>query len=288
MSRITWDGAGQRFIENGVDHGVLYPISAQGTYPIGVPWNGLTAVTESPSGAEPTKIYADNIQYATMISAEEFGATVEAYTYPIEFLQCDGTAVPVAGVQVGQQGRKAFGLSYRTRLANDLNTDLGYKLHLVYGALAAPTEKAFATINESPEAMTFSWEISTTPAAVPGLKPSAILTIVSTEVSTVGLAALEDALYGTAGGDPRLPTPEEVLAFFTGTVTQVNPTAPAYVLATKTITIPTVVGVAYQIDGVTKAPGAVVITKDTVVTAVPLKGYKFPAVSDDDWYYSIT
>jgi|SRR5690606_4771743 len=212
MVALKWDQVGERYYETGVDHGVLYLRDSDGTYSTGVAWNGLTAVTESPSGAESNPQYADNIKYLNLISAEEFGGTIEAFTYPDEFAQCDGTATPVAGVAVGQQPRKTFGLSYRTRIGNDVDgTDHGYKLHLIYGALAAPSEKAYATINDSPEAITFSWEITTTPVEVPGLKPTATITIDSTKVDPDGLSALEAVLYGTEEDEARLPLPEEVL-----------------------------------------------------------------------------
>jgi hypothetical protein len=213
MSRIVWDETTKRFYETGVKNGVLYPRDSLGAYPLGVPWNGLTAVTESPSGAEATPIYADDTKYLNLISAEEFGATVEAYTYPDEFAECDGSAELEPGVIVGQQTRKAFGLAYRTVLGNDVDgNDYGYKLHLIYGAIAAPSEKAYATINDSPEAITFSWEVSTTPVAVTGLKPTASLVIDSTKVVPATLATLEDIIYGTGASDPRLPLPDEVAA----------------------------------------------------------------------------
>lgn len=285
MTKLTWDQVGERVYETGVDHGVLFIPNGAGAYNAGYSWNGLTAVTESPSGAEASPQYADNIKYLNLISAEEFGATVEAFTYPDEFAQCDGTATPAPGVAVGQQSRKSFGLSYRTRVGNDVDgTDHGYKLHLIYGALAAPSERGYATINDSPEAITFSWEVSTTPVDVPGFKPSAQLTVDSTTVSAAGLLVLEEALYGTAGVDARLPLPAEVLAMFSGVVTEVAPIAPTMTL--DDITIPTVVGIVYKIDGVVVS-GVVSITEDTVVTAEPLPGYKFPAVSDDDWYFAI-
>ena len=282
--KLSWDNTGERFYETGVDHGVLYIPDNYGVYTDGVAWNGLTTVTESPSGAESTKTYADNIPYLNLVSVEEFGATVEAYTYPEEFDQFDGKASPQPGVSVGQQGRRAFGLSYRTRVGNDVvGTDLGYKIHLVYNATAAPSEKAYATINDSPEAITFSWELTTIPInAGDDYKPTSLLTIDSTKVDADALADLEDALYGTTGTDPRLPTPEEVLAMFAGTVSVVTPTAPTYDSGTDTITIPTVTGIEYLIDGVVVS-GGVVITEDTLVTARPLAGYRFPAVVDDDW-----
>lgn len=211
MAKITWDDTGKRIYETGVKMGVLYPQADGGTYPQGVAWNGLTAVTESPSGAEPTPLYADDIKYLTLMSAEEFGATIEAYTYPDEFAECDGSAELVTGVTIGQQPRKAFGMSYRTVIGNDIkNNNYGYKIHLIYGALAAPSEKAYATINDSPEAITFSWEVSTTPVAVEGFNPTASLIIDSTKVDSEKLAALEAALYGSESEEARLPLPNEV------------------------------------------------------------------------------
>lgn len=217
MSILTWDAIGERLYETGVNQGVLYPQSNLGTYPLGVAWNGLTAVTESPSGAEASPIYADNIKYLSLMSAEEFGASVEAYTYPDEFAVCDGSAELSTGVTIGQQTRKSFGLAYKTLLGNDIEkNDYGYKLHLIYGATAAPSEKAYATVNESPEAITFSWEISTIPVSVTGFKPTASITIDSTKVDAANLAALEAILFGTAGTDARLPLPDEVASLFTG------------------------------------------------------------------------
>lgn len=211
MAKLTWDATGERVYETGVRNGVLYPMD-KGAYPKGVVWNGLTAVTESPSGAESTPLYADDIKYLNLISAEEFGATVEAYTYPKEFGECDGSATLAEGVVIGQQPRKTFGMSYRTVIGNDVeNENYGYKLHLIYGAVAAPSEKAYATINDSPEAITFSWELTTTPVAVTGHKPTASLTIDSTKIDPDKLAALEDILYGTESEEARLPLPDEIL-----------------------------------------------------------------------------
>lgn len=213
---LSWDAVGEKIYETGVDHGVLYPQISDGTYPVGVAWNGLTTVTESPSGAEANPQYADNIKYLNLLSAEIFGATIEAFTYPEEFGVCDGTASPEVGVLVGQQARKPFGLCYRTKIGNDTDgVDHGYKLHLIYGCLASPSEKAYATINESPEAITFSWEITTTPTPVTGLKPTSSLTIDSTLVDPTALAALEAVLYGATGTPDvpaELPTPDEVIA----------------------------------------------------------------------------
>ena len=297
MTKLLWDQTGERRYETGVDHGVLYPQGDEGDYPLGVAWNGLTTVTESPSGADASPQYADNIKYLNLIAAEEFGGTIEAFTYPVEFEQCDGTATPTPGVSVGQQRRRTFGLSYRTLVGNDIEgTDFGYKLHLVYGSLAAPSEKARATVNDSPEALAFSWQFTTTAVEVgiiegEVLKPSATLTIDSTKVDSDALTALETILYGSSGVDPRLPLPAEVFALFTSTVTAVTPTAPTFVAATGVITIPSVTGVIYQIDGVTKAAGAqpAIATLSTkIVRAIPAAGYVFTEGSDDDWSYTRT
>lgn len=220
MSRLTWDDTGKRLYETGVKNGVLYPVGDNGAYGTGVAWNGLTAVTESPSGAEPTALYADDIKYLELMSEEEFGATIEAYTYPDEFAECDGSVEVEEGVKIGQQPRKAFGLCYRTTLGNDVKgNEYGYKLHLIYGCKAAPSEKAYATINDSPEAVTFSWEVTTTPVAVTGHKNTAHLEIDSTKVDSTKLAALEAMLYGgdTEGSTPSLPLPDVVIATLKGT-----------------------------------------------------------------------
>lgn len=215
MAVLTWDDVGDRFYETGVDHGVLYIPDVAGVYDDGVSWNGLVSVQETPSGAEATPTYADNIKYLNLISLEEFGATIEAYTYPPEFAPFDGLVVPQPGVAVGQQARNQFGLSYRTRIGNDLEGDsLGYKLHLVYGCNATPSEKAYNTVNDSPEAITFSWEITTTPAPVTGLRPTSLITIDSTVVAPADLLALETLLYGAVATEPSLPTPDEVIALF--------------------------------------------------------------------------
>lgn len=213
MAKIVWDKTGERIYETGVEQGVLYNIDEGGAYSKGVPWNGLTAVTESPSGAEATPLYADNIKYLELMSAEEFGATIEAYTYPDEFGECDGTATIEKGVVIGQQSRKIFGLSYKTVVGNDVkNNDYGYKLHLIYGAKAAPSEKAYSTINDSPEAITFSWEVTTTPVPVSGHKPTSTLVIDSTKVGEGVMKKIEDVLYGTEEAEARLPLPDEVLS----------------------------------------------------------------------------
>ena len=211
MAKLVWDATGERKYETGVRNGVLYVMDEGGTYPKGVAWNGLTAVTESPSGAEATALYADDVKYLNLISAEEFGATVEAYTYPDEFAQCNGEASLVDGVTIGQQPRKTFGMAYRTVLGNDIeNESHGYKLHLIYGAVASPSEKAYATINDSPEAITFSWELKTTPVVVEGFKPTASLTIDSTKANAAKLAALEAILFGSEEAEARLPLPNEI------------------------------------------------------------------------------
>lgn len=212
MAILKWDQTGDRLYETGVSKGVLYVMDASGAYPQGVAWNGLTAVTESPSGAEPTPLYADDIKYLNLISNEEFGGTIEAYTYPDEFKACNGEATLATGIVVGQQSRKTFGFCYRTVLGNDVETNnYGYKLHLIYGAIAAPSERAYATINDSPEAITLSWEFSTTPVEVPGMKPTSIITIDSTKCDAEKLAALEEALYGTSDKEAYLPLPSEII-----------------------------------------------------------------------------
>ena len=226
--KLVWDKTGEHYYGTGVKNGVLYPMSASGTYPKGVAWNGLTAITESPSGAEATALYADDIKYLNLMSNEEFGATVEAYTYPDEFAECDGSASLTEGVYIGQQARKTFGLCYRTTLGNDSKgNDYGYKLHIIYGAMASPSEKAYSTINDSPDAITFSWELSTTPVAVANFKPTASLTIDSTKVDPQKLATLEEILYGkdgtgedhsTGAVDPRLPLPDEIANIMKGSV----------------------------------------------------------------------
>ena len=216
MAKIVWDTTGEKVFETGVEKGVLYPIGVSNTYNKGVAWNGLISVTESPSGAEPNPQYADNIKYLNIMSAEEFAATIEAYTYPDEFEACDGTASIGTGVTVGQQNRGVFGLSYKTLKGNDTDgIDHGYKLHLIYGGTASPSEKNYQTINDSPEAITFSWEVTTTPVPVPGLKPTAALTIDSTKVTAEKLTAIETILYGTALIEPRLPLPAEIQTLLT-------------------------------------------------------------------------
>lgn len=294
MTKLIWDQVGERRYETGVDHGVLY-IPTGGVYDTGVAWNGLSTVTEKPSGADATPVFADNIKYLNLIAAEDFGGTIEALTYPDEFAQCDGSVEISAGVMINQQARKVFGLSYRSLIGNDAaGQEAGYKLHLVYGCLAAPSEKAYSTVNDSPEALTFSWDFSTTPVPVSGQKPTALLTIDSTQVNSVNLAALEDALYGTAGTSPRLPLPDEIISMFAGSQTAVTPTAPTFVSATGVITIPSVTGVTYRrADTNAVVTGTVTISggagASLVIKAAPSSGsYKFTANADDDWSFTRT
>jgi len=235
MPKIKWDQTGERLYETGVSKGVLYPY-ANNAYGNGVAWNGLTNVSESPEGAEATPLYADNIKYLNLMSTEEFKATVEAYTYPDEFAACNGEQELAAGISIGQQKRNTFGMAYQTKIGNDVDSDLGYKIHLIYGALAAPSEKAYATVNDSPEAITFSWELSTTPVEVTGFKPTASLVIDSTKVDADKLAKLEDELYGCDAQEadpehgipakeaktPRLLLPDEVLKIINGNSEQIG------------------------------------------------------------------
>ena len=212
MAKLTWDKVGERYYENGVKKGVLFPQAEDGTYPKGVAWSGLTGVTETGSGAEATPLYADDIKYLNLMSKEEFGATITAYTAPPEFGVCDGTAEIATGVAIGQQPRNAFGMSYQTILGNDVkNSKYGYKLHFIYGALASPSERAYATESETPEAMELSWEVSTTPVDVEGFEPTATVVIDSTKVKPEKLAALEAIIYGSDTEEPRLPLPSELI-----------------------------------------------------------------------------
>lgn len=213
MAKLVWDKSGEHFYETGVSHGVLYPMSeTPGTYDNGVAWNGLSAVTESPSGAEVSAIYADNIKYLNLMSAEEFEGTIEAYTYPDEFKVCDGSADLADGIVIGQQSRRTFAFCYQTKVGNDLNPELGYKIHIIYGALAQPSERAYETVNDSPEAITFSWEISTTPVDVAGFKPTAHIEIDSTKVKADAMKKIEAKLYGDETTEATLLLPDEILA----------------------------------------------------------------------------
>jgi hypothetical protein len=292
MTELVWDQVGERTYEAGVDHGVLYRPDESGVYDSAYAWNGLVTVTESPSGAEANKQYADNIVYLNLLSAEEFGATLEAFTYPDAFAECDGTAMPHPGLAFGQQGRKVFGLAYRTQVGNDIDgVDHGYKLHLIYGAQASPSEKAYGTINDSPEAITFSWELTTTPVPAPDpLKPTAQLVVDSTKVDPTALEALEDILFGTSGDDARLPMPAEVLAIFGDDMTDVDlgtaANQPSYNAGTHVVTLPSVTGVQWKINGVNKAAGAqpaLTVGQTAEVEAVAQPGYNLQG--DDEWTY---
>lgn len=283
MTRVAWDGVGEKFIENGVSRGVLFPVGDDGEYADGVPWNGLTTVTESPSGAESNKQYADNIVYANLLSAELFGGTIEAFAFPREFYPCDG-AVVVGGVVVGQQPRKAFGFCFRTEVGSDASPTAGYKIKLAWGCLASPSEQANATVNDSPEAKGFSWEFSSTPVSFTeedyeDMRPTALLTIPSLDVDSDALAALEAIIYGDDDNDPRMPTPDEVLDLFSaGSLTDVDmsdednkPTIAAHV-----VTLPTVTGVQWKKGNANVADGAQpALTAGQKVTyrAAPLAGY---------------
>src|SRR4051794_35597435 len=291
MTVLQWDQVGDRLYETGVDHGVLYQLDPSGVYADGVPWNGLTTVTESPSGAESNKQFADNIVYVNLISAEEFGGTIEAFTYPDEFAQNDGSFEPAPGVAVGQQGRRPFGLVYRTLQGNDTEgQEHGYKLHLIYGAQASPSEKAYATVNDSPEAIAFSWEFSTTPAPVTNHKPTSLLTVDSTKTDPTILTQLNDILFGTVGDNARLPSPDEVIALVAGGVVNVDlgtsANQPTYASGSHVVTLPNVTGVQWKINGVNKAAGAqpALTTGQTAeVTAVAKTGYNLQG--DDQWTF---
>lgn len=292
MTALTWDLVGERLYETGVDRGVLYlPDPSTGQYDTGVAWNGLTTVTETPAGADSNKQYADNTVYVNLLAAETFGGTIEAFTYPDEFAECDGSAAPVAGLAIGQQGRRPFGLAYRTQIGNDLEgNDHGYKLHLVYGAQASPSERAYATINDSPSPIAFSWGFDTTPAPVSGHKPTSLLTIDSTTVDPTALSNLEDILWGTSTDDPRLPSPDEVIALFTGGEVAVDlavsANQPTFVSGTGVITLPAVTGVQWKVGGANKAPGAqpaIASGSTATVRATAQPGYNL--VGDDRWSF---
>ena len=290
MSKLTWDDLGKRLFETGVDRGVLYIPDGTGAFTTGVAWNGLTAVTESPTGAGSTPEYADNLKYLNLIAAEDFGATVEAYTYPDEFGQFDGLVTPTPGVNVGQQDRKTFGLCYRTKLGNDVSGDsFGYKLHLLYGCQAAPSDRAYSTVNDKPASIVFKWVLSTTGQAVTGRKPTSLITIDSTKVTAPTLTALETILYGGVGVNPVLPTPDSVIATMTSGVTNIAVlTAPTYVTATHTITIPAQAGIGYYIGGVLQVAGPVVLTaaQSVIVSARANTGYTIASGNDTDWQFT--
>ena len=291
MAILQWDLVGEHLYETGVDRGVLYVPNGAGVYTTGYAWNGLTSVSESPSGGEATPMYADNIKYLNIYSVEEFAATIEAYTYPVQFELFDGIITPQAGVSIGQQPRKPFGLSYRTKVGNDLLGDeFGFKLHLIYGVTASPSEKSYSTINDSPEGVTFSWELMSVPTPVTGGKPTSIITVDSTKVLPARMTQLTDALWGTGGTDPRLPTPDEVVAMFAGSLTSATATAPTFVAGTGVITIPTITGIQYR-----RGDTGVVVTGTVTIgtpgaslgiTAQAIAGYQLSPSSDDDWVFT--
>lgn len=291
MTKILWDQVGEKEYETGVDRGVLYT-PTNGQYNSGVGWNGLTGVDEKPTGAAATPQYADNGKYLNLISVEQYEATISAFMYPDEFLPFDGIATPVAGVRVGQQNRGSFGFSYRTLKGDDQNPDLGYLIHLIYGAQAAPSEKNYQTVNDTPAALEFSWDVTTTPVSAGTLNgvtysPTATIIIDSTEVSAEDLANLESILYGSVDEAPRMPLPAEIYTLLAGTaLTPAVPTQPTF--ASNTITIPTVTGVIYYIDGVQQDAGAVPITEDTLVTAAPAPGYTFAEYQQTQWEFEYT
>lgn len=295
MTRLNWDQVGERFYETGVSRGVLYRQNRFGVYDKGYAWNGLTAVTESPSGAESNKQYADNIPYLNLVSAEDFGGTIEAFQSPVEFNECDGTATPIPGIGVGQQTRRSFGFSYQTLIGNDIDgQDHAYKIHVVYGALASPSEKNYATVNESPEAAALSWEFSTTPAPfvpevlVEGrpLKPTATLTFDSRLFTADKMKQLEDVLYGTESLAPRLPTPYELIQLMTADLVVAVPKTPEFTsdAGEGVISIPTITGVVYHMNGEV-VTSDVTITEAVRITATPGVGYKFEGLVPTDWVF---
>lgn len=288
MTALVFDDAGNRRFETGVKKGVLYPLNTtSGLYDNGYAWNGLTEVKEKPAGAASNKTYADNQVYANILSTETFSGEISAYTYPDAFAACDGTAVPYTGVTVGQQARATFGLSYRTEVGNDTSSDAGYKLHLVYGALASPSEKDYSTINDSPAPVAFNWSFDCTGASSSSYGSPSLLTIDSTKVDPTALANLENFLYGTSGTAPSLPPPDSVIALFSGTVTAITLTAPTFDGA-HTITIPSQTGVKYYVDGVLHAAGSQLLTtgQKKVVTAVAQAGYIFNTPVVTAWLFS--
>ena len=288
MTKVVWDDAGNKKFETGVDCGVIYPLNpSTNLYDTGFAWNGLTTVKEQPGGAAPNPYYADNIKYVNLLSAETYSGTIEAWTYPDEFGLCDGTVQPSAGVNVGQQSRQVFGLSYRSKIGNDNTPDLGFKLHLIYGAQAAPSEKDYATINASPAPVQFSWAFDTIPVPMSGLLPVSTIEIDSTKVDPTALANLMDFLYGTGGSTPSLPLPDAVAALFSGTVTMITLTAPTFD-GDHTITIPTETGVTYYVDDVLHVGGTQLLTtgQQKIVTARPSNGYVFNTPFVNEWMFT--
>lgn len=291
MAAVVWNQPGERSFELGTDRGVLYHKDVNGVYNTGEAWNGLKSVTKSPSGGEPTKMYADNMVWLTLLSVEEFAATIECMMYPKGFEKYDGLASPVPGVVLGQQPRDSFGFAWRTLKGNDIEgQDAGYKIHLAYNCLAKPTEQAHNTINESPETTSFSYELSTTPVPTTDYKPTAYVCIDSTEVSPADLAALELILYGSPGVEPALPLPDQVIALFSGAILIAQPTVPTYDSGTDVLTIPASTGgntgVEYYIDGELQAAGPQVIAADTDVEARAKDGYYFGEDADIYWRFT--
>jgi hypothetical protein len=285
---LVFDDVGNRKFETGVDHGVLYPLNqSNGLYDTGFAWNGLTGVKEKPTGATQNPAYADNLKYLNLISVETFSGEITAFTYPDAFGLCDGTTEPASGVLVGQQSRQKFGLSYRTQLGDDLNADAGYKLHLVYGALASPSEKDYATLNDSPNAVSFTWAFDCVGVTYTGGAVVSLITIDSTKVDATALADLEQFLYGTSGTAPSLPPPDSVIALFTGSITAITLTAPTFDGA-HTITIPTETGVTYYVDGVVHAGGTQLLTtgQKKIVSATANAGYVFNTPYVDHWLFT--
>jgi hypothetical protein len=288
VTALVWDDTGNRKYEAGVDRGVLYPLNpANSLYDLGVAWNGLTTVKEKPAGAGANPQFADNIKYLNLLSAETFAGEIDAFTYPDEFGACDGTVATVSGLVVGQQDRQTFGLCYRSKVGSDVSSDLGFKLHLVYGALASPSEKDYATINASPAAVSFTWAFDCTPVNVSGKNPTCLIVVDSTKVDATALTNLENFLYGTGGTPPSLPSPDDVIALFAGSVTALNLTAPTFDGA-HTITIPTQTGVKYYVDGVLHAAGTQLLTagQKKVVTARAQTGYVFNTPVVTSWLFT--
>ncbi len=296
MSKLKWNKVGERLYETGVDRTVLYIPNDVGVYDEGFAWNGMIAITESPEGAESSPQYADNIKYLNLVSAEEAKLSLEAFTHPKEFEQCDGLISPAPGLTIGQQTRRTFGLAWRTKIGNDLvGDDYGYKLHLAYGCLAAPSEKAYNTVNDSPEAMTLNWDVSTTPISVeiidPAtgnyLRPASLITLDSTVVEGAIMEIIEEMLYGSTGMNARLPLPSEIYQLLINAEPMmVTPLQPTYNSTTHTITIPPTTGVIYEINDET-VTGNVVIDTDTLVSARPSGGYRFPDVVDNEWVFIV-
>lgn len=298
MAEIEWDLDGEREYRTGTDHGAIYVRDEDGDYTIGEGWNGLTGVTESPTGAESTKTYADNIPYLNLKSAEEYAGTIEALMYPDLFARCNGEAEPEPGLRIGQQKRETFGFSWRTKISTDLDEDAGYELHFTWGCDASPTEKAHTTVNDSPEATPFSFEFTTTPVAIGTVggneyRPTASMTLDSRTVDPDALAALEEILYGGVATDPRLPKPREIIELFAeATLTAVNTggaNSPSYNSGTHVVTLPAVTGIQWKINGVNKAAGAqpaLTVGQVATVTAHPTAGYVLAPGSDDDWVYN--